>query len=158
MIYVLDTSAILSGKFFGGNVVTSPLVLKEIKPKGHSWRLLKYMESAGMKIIQPPKEAVEEVIKIARKTGDIAKLSDVDIEVLALAHHLKGILLTDDYSMQNVADELGICYRSIIEKGIKRRIYWIFKCASCGKYFDKYMDKCPICGGEIRRQRYKKEK
>lgn len=151
MLYILDTSAILSGKFFGSNIATAPLVLNEIKPKGHSWRLLQYMISAGMKIIEPPKEAIETVKKIAEKTGDIMKLSETDIQVIALAFHLKGILLTDDYAMQNVAKEMGIEYRNVIEEGIKNKFYWKYRCKSCGRFFHELQKECPICGGEIKR-------
>ncbi|RLF45039.1 MAG: hypothetical protein DRN29_07415 [Thermoplasmata archaeon] len=148
---VLDTSAILSGKFFGSNIATSPKVIEEIKPKGHSWRLLEYMKSVGMEIVEPPEEAIKIVERAAEKTGDLANLSQTDIEVLALAYYLKATLLTDDYSMQNVARELSIKYKSIIEEGIKEKFYWIFKCKSCGKVFEKFHKICPICGGKIKR-------
>ncbi len=151
MVYVLDTSAILSGKFFGSNIATTPKILEEIKPKGHSWRLLEYMKSIGMKVIEPPGEAIKEVIEAAKRTGDIANLSEADIEAIALAYHLKAILLTDDYSMQNVAEELHIEYRSIVEEGIKEKFYWKFRCEACGRFFEKYQKICPVCGGKIRR-------
>lgn len=158
MLYVLDTSAILSGKFFGRGIVTSPKVLNEIKPKGHSWRLLEYMKSVGLRIISPPEKSVEIVKKTAEKTGDIAKLSDTDLEVLALAHHLKAILLTDDYSMQNVAEELKIDYMSVVEEGIKKKIEWIYVCSSCGKIYEKYIKECIVCGGRIKRIKSDKAK
>jgi UPF0271 protein len=151
MVYVLDTSAILSGKFFGSDIVTTPKILEEIKPKGHSWRLLEYMKSIGMKVMQPPEDAIKEVIEAARKTGDIANLSGADIEALALAYHLKATLLTDDYSMQNVAKELHIEYRSVVEEGIKEKFYWEFRCKSCGRFFENYQKICPVCGGEVKR-------
>ena len=149
IVYVLDTSAILSGKFFGSEIATSPKVLEEIKPKGHSWRLLEYTKSIGMKIISPAEEAVKKVIEMAEKTGDIVNLSDVDIDVIALAYSLKATLLTDDYSMQNVAEEMGIAYKSVVEEGIKKKLYWEFKCKSCGRKFKKALPQCPVCGGKI---------
>ncbi len=152
-IYVLDTSAILSGKIFEKKSVTSPKVLKEIKPKGHSWRMFEFMRSKGMELIEPPKEVVEMVKKVAIKTGDYANLSEVDIEIIALAFYLNAILLTDDYSMQNVAKEMGIKFKSIVEEGIKEKIYWKFRCKFCGKDFDKYYEECPICGGKLKRIR-----
>lgn len=152
-MYVLDTSAILSGKIFENKIVTSPKVLKEIKPKGHSWRIFEFLKSKGMELISPPKEAVEIVKKKAKQTGDFVKLSEVDIEIIALAYYLKATLLTDDYSMQNVAKELGIKFRSVVEKGIKEKIYWIFKCKYCGKTFKNYYKECPICGGELKKIR-----
>ena len=156
-MYVLDTSAILSGKFFNGEIVTSPKVLEEIKPKGHAWRLLEYMRSKGMKIVAPSEDAIKKVEKVAEKTGDIANLSEVDIEVLALAYFLKATLLTDDYSMQNVAEEMGIHYEAVVEEGIKEKLYWKFRCKSCGRIYKNAISQCPVCGGEIKRIRRNKE-
>jgi UPF0271 protein len=151
MVYVLDTSAILSGKFFGDDIATSPKVLEEIRPKGHSRRLLEYMLCIGMKVVEPPADAIEVIKRTATKTGDIAHLTEVDIEVIALAYYLHSILLTDDYSIQNVADELKISYESILEEGITEKILWVYRCKSCGKFFDKYYKKCVICDGKIKR-------
>lgn len=109
------------------------------------------MKAAGLKIIAPPKNAIEEIKKYAEKTGDISNLSETDIEVLALAFYLKAILLTDDYSIQNVAKEMNIKYEGIIEKGIKEKFYWRYRCKSCGRYYEKYVPICPICGGKIKR-------
>ncbi|HEX69286.1 MAG TPA: hypothetical protein ENG10_03210, partial [Candidatus Bathyarchaeota archaeon] len=49
----------------------------------------------------------------SKRTGDFKYLSQADIEVLALALQLKNsgenpTVVTDDYSMQNVANKLGI--------------------------------------------------
>jgi UPF0271 protein len=155
MVFVLDTSAILSGKFFGTDIATSPKVLGEIQPKGHSWRLLEYMKSVGMKIIEPPQQAVEKVKQTAILTGDIGNLSDTDVEIIALAYSIGGILFTDDYSMQNVAEELKIRYKSIVEKGIKEKIFWIYQCKSCKQRFETYHKNCLVCGGIIKKIRGK---
>ncbi len=153
MPYVLDTSAILSGRIFAGKLYTTPEVAKEIKPGGHSWRLMEFLMSRGMEIKEPSKKAVDIVKKTAMKTGDIASLSPADIEALALAYELNATLLTDDYSMQNVAKELNIKYESVIEEGIKEKFYWIFRCKSCGKFFKEFYEICPVCGGKLKRVR-----
>ena len=153
---ILDTSAILSGKFFSGAMATTPKVIDEFKTGGHSWRLLQYLRESGLKTMQPPSYAIEEVKKAAEKTGDIASLSPADIEVLALAFHLKdSILLTDDYAMQNVAKELEIKWKGILEEGIKEKIYWMHRCASCGRFFKKKHETCPFCGGKVKKVRKK---
>jgi len=152
-VYVLDTSAILSAKFFGNEIAIPPAVLKEIKKGGIAWRHLQYMKAIGLKIISPPKDAIKLVKKFAALTGDLPNLSMVDIHVLALAFHLRAILLTDDYSMQNVAKEMNIRYEGVMQEGIKEKFYWKYRCKSCGKYFDEYVEICPVCGGEIKRVR-----
>ncbi len=153
MLYILDTSAILSGIFFDGEMATSPKVIDEIKPGGHSWRLLEYMKGKGLKIMKPSEEALKKVRRAADATGDMASLSEADIEILALAYFLKGTLLTDDYAIQNVAREMGIEYRPILEEGIKEKFYWVYRCKSCGRIFEKYYEICPICGGKVGRVR-----
>lgn len=152
-MYVLDTSAILSAKFFGSDIAVPPAVLKEIKKGGMAWRHLQYMKAIGLKIISPPKDAIRLVREFASRTGDLPSLSMADIQALALAFHLKATLLTDDYSMQNVAREMKIEYKGIMQEGIKEKFYWRYRCKSCGRYFDEYMETCPVCGGEIKRVR-----
>lgn len=156
MVYVLDTSAILSGKFFGSDIATSPKVLEEIQPGGHSWRLLEYMKSIGMRVISPPQASITLVEQEAEKTGDRAKLTDTDVEVIALAHHLNGILLTDDYAMQNVASALQIQYEGILEEGIREHIHWMYRCSSCGRRYFSYRPTCSVCGGMLKRIRREK--
>ncbi len=159
MIAVLDTSAILSGKFHSGmadRVVTSPSVINEFSEGGHSWRLMQYLRDAGMEVIAPPESAIEEVLKAARVTGDTENLSEADIEVLAVAFHLKGSkLFTDDYAMQNVASHIGIDYESILQEGIKKKLYWKYRCSSCGRFAEPGTEICPVCGGKIKRVRWK---
>lgn len=155
MQFVLDTSAILSGTFFVGEIITTPKVIDEFTPGGHAWRILQYMMEAGLKIMCPPQQAIKKVKNTAKKTGDIDDLSLTDIEILALALHLKNdvMLLTDDYAMQNVAKELGIHWKGILEKGIKEKIYWAYRCASCGKRVPMGYVACPICGGKLKKVR-----
>ncbi len=152
-MYILDTSAILSGKIHGNKLAAPPAVADEIKKGGRAWRMLEYLKAAGLKIISPPDYSINEVRKAAEKTGDAASLSEADIEVLALAHYLKGILLTDDYAIQNVAKEIGVEYKGMVEEGIKEKFQWKYRCKSCGRYYDKFLLHCPVCGGEIKRVR-----
>ena len=153
---ILDTSAILSGKFYSGDIATTPKVIDEFHPGGHSWRILQFMREAGLKIMQPPSDAIKKIRQAAKKTGDIEYLSPADIEILALAFHLKNaILLTDDYAIQNVADELRIKWKGVLEEGIKEKIYWGYRCASCGRFLKKKHASCPFCGGNVKRVRKK---
>ncbi len=159
MILVLDTSAILAGISYSGEMVTTPKVIDEFTPGGHSWRILQYLKEAGLKIMQPSSDAIEEIKKAAKKTGDIESLSPADIEILALAFRLKNdaALLTDDYAMQNVARELGMKWKGILEEGIKDKIYWEYRCDSCGRHLNKKHTACPFCGGKVKKVRKKKE-
>jgi rRNA maturation endonuclease Nob1 len=63
------------------------------------------------------------------------------------------IVITDDYAIQNILEDLGIRYRPLSRK-IKKRIKWIYVCSKCGKHFstDYHEDVCAYCGGEIVRR------
>ncbi|NLI74385.1 MAG: nucleic acid-binding protein, partial [Euryarchaeota archaeon] len=91
----------------------------------------------------------------ASKTGDDARLSPVDMEILAIAIDVKGMILTDDYSIQNLAKVLGLEYKSIGTKGIKEIFTWKYRCRGCGRIFNENMDDCPICGSALRSIRSK---
>ena len=154
MKFVLDTSAILSGKDFSveNELYSSPKILEELK-HGKMKRRLDYLIKAGLKVITPSHETVEKVKKCASDTGDEARVSEADIEVLSLALELDCVLLTDDYSIQNIATKLNVKYRGIAQEGIKETIKWRMRCRGCGRYWDKMHDSCPVCGSDLKTTR-----
>jgi len=102
---------------------------------------------------------VKKVKQQAKKVGDYRYLSEADIQVLALALQLKtsgkdSIIVTDDYSMQNVANRLKIGFASLATFGIKFQFKWILYCPACHKkYPPDYKPKtCKICGTELKRK------
>ena len=92
-----------------------------------------------------------------------AMLSEIDIEILALALEYKEenkynpIILTDDYSIQNMSNFLKIEYKNISQKGITKRFKWISRCQGCGKKFKEDIKICPICGSEIKKKVNRRE-
>lgn len=113
------------------------------------------MIESGLKVMSPTKEAVETVRKCARKTGDIARISDADIEILSLAKELNAVLLTDDYSIQNLAAMLDVNYQGIAQEGITKKVRWRFRCKGCGRYWKEMHDSCPVCGSDLKTTRKK---
>ncbi|MDR0509069.1 MAG: nucleic acid-binding protein [Candidatus Methanoplasma sp.] len=101
------------------------------------------------------KASVEKVTEIAKKSGDIGRLSPVDITVLALAVDTGGTILTDDYSIQNVSRIMGIPFRPVGMAGIKKVEKWNYRCLGCGKWFKEKADECPICGSGMKACRKK---
>ena len=157
-IFILDTSAILSGKPIDLNyvkMVTVPGAFEELKPGGRDYRMLQFLKEKGLSIMSPSKEAIEEINKISRSTGDIDRLSGPDGEILALAFDLKNdydpIILTDDYSIQNVASILNIKFENVSQSRITKEIKWTYRCTGCGKKFKENIKVCPICGAQIRK-------
>jgi UPF0271 protein len=89
-------------------------------------------------------------------TGDSRRLSDTDKELLALALDLGYELMTDDYSIQNVARSMGIPVRGMDQKGIAEIFEWQAKCKGCGKLFPADVRVCDVCGSNTRTRRKRK--
>ena len=147
---ILDTSAILSGKYdLTSNGIFVPYsVLDEIR-KGKIGRLVS-LSTDTIKVIEPDPKYLEKVRNAAVLTGDIDRMSNTDIDAVALALQLSGILVTDDYSMQNTAVALGVEVSPASMKKIGKIIKWAYKCTGCGRIYTKKIPSCPICGHELR--------
>ncbi len=157
MRLVLDATAIRSGMTISGQHewFITPSVMDELK-KGKTARDIELLLGISLRVIRPTGENVEKVREAAEVTGDISRLSDTDVDVLALGLELGAMILTDDYSIQNLARVLKIEYRSGITTGIKEVFHWTYRCRGCGRTFDKEHDNCPICGSDIKIVRRKK--
>ena len=127
----------------------TPDVLREVKSKGPTPQLMSMIETK-VEVRSPSEEGLARVEELAEKTGDAKRLSPTDKGVLALAYDLGATILTDDYSIQNVANEMGLPYRGLSFPDIDKRIEWGYRCKGCGKYFDEWKEECPVCGSEIR--------
>ena len=124
---VLDTSALLHwprDKLAGGHCVNSQRA--ELIRLSEERMML--VESAQ---IEWHEVNTETAVTVARKTGDFARLSDVDLEVLALTIELQAMLVTDDYRLQNICKHEGIQFESIQTSGAKEQWYWEMRCTGC---------------------------
>jgi len=167
-IYVLDSSALIGG--YNPNLVNAhhfitPDTFEEVTDEHSRTTLNMAISNDVLKIRTPTQVSIKSVENAAKTTGDIAALSSIDIQILALALDLKTenqnpIIITDDYSLQNAAKTLGIPFKTIIREGIKQRFIWIKYCTSCKKqYPNTYPEKiCEICGGNIKRRVLRKNK
>jgi len=149
MDYVLDTSALFSMQDLPSDVrcFTTPGVLKELEKFGD-----RRSELWGemLTVSEPTSTSLRKVREASSRTGDSTRLSPTDIEVLALALELKAQVLSDDYSLQNLATYLGIPFKPVGLKGIKDLRRWRWRCIGCGKVFDKETPDCPICGSKLK--------
>lgn len=145
--YVIDSSAIIEGFVLPGDaeIYTTPGVEEEVRDKALDFHMIK--------VVQPSRYNTKLVVKAAKETGDFPSLSNVDIELLALALQMNATIVSDDYSIQNVAAHLGLEFEGIHQEPIKEMRRWIWRCTSCGRYFNRHYDECPICGGELKRVR-----
>lgn len=150
----MDTSALFSLEQVlpGWEAFITQGVLDELEKYGD--RRADHLLSV-LKVSQATSRTVGTVLKAAKGTGDSARLSPVDVEVLALALELKASVVTDDYSIQNLAAVLGVEYIPVGLKGITRVIRWNYLCTGCGKVFKEEHPDCPICGSPLRTTRRK---
>jgi UPF0271 protein len=158
-VFVIDTSALLSGKSLYDaklTLVTTPGVSEELRPGGRDFHTFEVLKELGLTIHAPSPESVAFVKKTAQKTGDDRRLSAADIEVIALALDInkkpnnEAIILSDDYSIQNIASTLNINFQVILQKGITKKFKWVSRCPGCGKQFHETKKICPICGTETK--------
>lgn len=165
-VFIIDTSAILSGKPINlgeAAMITSPAVSEELKPGGRDYRAFQFLLEKGLSIISPSKESLDTIQKTAEETGDKDRLSTADIEILALALDInkeagkEAVILTDDYSIQNIASTLNIKYQSFSQRGIIKKFNWQYRCPGCKKQFNKSVKICPICGTETRLSRVREK-
>jgi UPF0271 protein len=154
MKFVLDTSAILSGKDFSSEyeLYSSPKVVDELQ-RGRMKRRLNFLIESGLRVISPSEHTIREVRRCAEDTGDIARVSEADLEILSLAKELDAVLLSDDYSIQNIASKLKVDFKGVAQDGITEVFKWEYRCKGCGRYWEKMHDACPVCGSELRTAR-----
>ena len=149
---VLDASALLSGASFDGELYTTPEAVREVRRHGSTPQLDAVL-ATKVRVLTPAAESLKAVDAVARETGDVARLSPTDRGLLALAREIGGTVLTDDYSIQNVAARLGIPYERVLERGIVEVVRWRYRCTGCGRFFDEPIKECPVCGSRVKTTR-----
>lgn len=156
-IYVLDTSALIGGFSpgrGGGEQVTVPSVLEELKEGISRSRLEAGILERKVRVLESPREELREVERLAARTGN--RLSRTDRELLALALSLKKgeeevEVVTDDYGLQNLASVMGIPHRGLLMPGIRRVLRWIKVCPACGRKYPVRNRSCSACGSELKK-------
>jgi UPF0271 protein len=137
-----------------------PKVEEEIKGNSMTWvRFKTAVENGKLKVKAPSEEYWNKVKASANKVGDSFFLSETDLQLLALALELKAEgctsqIITDDYSIQNVATQMGIEFVSLATLGIRRLLEWIRYCPACHRKYpaDYNSTICPVCGTTLKRK------
>ena len=147
MKVVLDTSSIIYLSDFSkfDEIITVQDVVDEAKDKKTAIKI----SGLKLKIVEPSEKSIEKIKLIAKQTGDLEKLSQTDIQVLATALENESMIISDDRNIQNVAEKIGIEYASLFNEKITKLITWRKFCSNCKKYFEGKV--CPVCGTELRR-------
>jgi len=162
-VYVLDASGIIGGFISSKHKnITISAVISEIKDLKSQITMQSALDHGKIIIKEPDSDSLNQVQGAIENSGDILRLSEVDIRVVALAITLKTnynpTVVTDDYSIQNILKILEIPYRSVLTEGIKQTYGWIKICRGCRKKYpsDYKWDDCEICGAAVYRKRIKK--
>ncbi len=139
------------------SVIITDEVRTEVS-RGRPDRTLASLIDAGLKVLSPGTK--DRAVNAAKETGDLPKLSEADLSIIALAmERSQVIVVTDDFAVQNVLSYLKIKFTGGGELGdrtIRQTRIWKPRCRGCGRFFDdQNIKECPICGSEVRPVRSK---
>ena len=169
-ISIIDANIFLTGidfNLFNDFLYTTPNIIEEIEVKKFSeknrnilHRIQAAIESGKLFIRVPTDKYFKIVEEKSKITGDFKALSFADKELIALTLELietKGVkakIYTNDYSMENLCNELGLDYTAIHRKGIEKKILWEVYCPFCKiSYKPEYLyQKCDRCGSPLKRR------
>lgn len=166
-IYVLDAGVLFSdwtSKIPDGLFVTTSSVLEEVRNRPSKLRAEMLTLLDRLQEDFPAPESLKAVRLAADKTGDKSVLSEVDIEIIALAHSKKSLgatttLVSTDLAVLNTARHLGLTVLDPSRR-FKHEIVWALKCPAC-KHKSRFRTtnlECPVCGTIMRRYVHKKHK
>ncbi len=162
-VHVLDASGIIGGFISSKNLnITTSAVISEIKDVKSKISFESALREGTILIKEPDSDSIKQVQVAIEKSGDVLRLSEADKRVVALAvslnENFQPVVITDDYSMQNILKILNIPYQSVLTKGISEIYGWIKICRGCRKKYppDYPYDECEICGSAVYTKRIKK--
>lgn len=122
-------------------------------------RFLTAVDSGRVRIQMPSQKFLAKAKASATALGDSFFLSETDIQVIALALEIKARgeepqIVTDDYSIQNVAKQQGLGFVPLGTLGIKRLLTWIRYCPACHRTYPANFKatECSVCGTELKRK------
>ena len=152
---VLDSAAIINAlsSSVAEQCFTTSGVLEEVKDARSRIVVEAALEQEKLVVTEPSAEFLHRVRTVARNTGDLTKLSDTDLSVLALAWEKQQTLLTDDYAMQNVAQTLHVKVQPVLFEGIKEQRSYVKRCPACKRSYAADAATCEDCGTALKRQK-----
>lgn len=116
-------------------------------------------QSGKLKMREPSFDHVNIVKESSKEIGDVLFLSEADMKILALGSQLKEggwapTIVTDDYSIQNVARKIGVNYVPLMTFGIRYYVHWLLYCPACRRNYpsDYRFGRCEVCGTDLKRK------
>jgi len=160
---VLDTSAFIAGfdpAAVGDDLYSVPAVGEELAVGSlPRIRFDAAAERGRLKVREPSSHFLDMVTRSSKEIGDMLFLSEADLEILALAMELKAsehapAIVTDDYSIQNVAKKIGVDFAPLLTYGIRYYLHWLLYCPACRRKYpsDYASGRCEVCGTRLKRK------
>ena len=164
LMRVLDTAALLywpATEIAGGICsISQQTELEKVSPQRY---MLVTSLDVDWRDVEP--NWLDKARTLAADSGDLPRLSAVDLDVLALAVGLEMPLYTDDYRLQNTMQKAGLETQSVGTSGAKQVWRWELRCTGCGKKESVPSDvetsrkgpvkDCEICGSPMLLKRAK---
>ncbi len=158
-VFVHDASGLFAGLPLSlpGEHYTTPKIVSEVRDE-YSRRLLETSFTVNrLKVLEAPKGIINEVVRRASEVGELNRLSEADISIIALAYWLKvkgydPIIVTDDYAVQNIVLHLGLVFMTVKTVGIKEMRRYEVYCPNCGWKGVTNSNSCPRCGFPLHRR------
>ena len=146
-MYILDTCAFLTQNHPKGEIATIFEIESELNNR-QSKQYFTNLREIGLKIREPKTDSIENIRKNSEETGDLGVLSNIDLKILALAYEMHGIIVSDDFAIQNVALHMGLEFTSCSGNEIKELRKWKYRCSACRSEALQKMDSCSVCGSD----------
>lgn len=161
---VLDTAALLHWPVnqIAGNICSQrqQQELERVSPQ--RWMLIQSLDIDWRDV---PPGWMANAREVAAASGDLPRLSDVDLDVLALALALDCPLVTDDYRLQNVMKSVGNDTVAVAVSNAKQFWKWELRCTGCrvttevpanvNRSRDGDVGDCDRCGSPLKLKRSK---
>ena len=137
--------------------VTTSGVLGELRNRPSLQRAESMISIGKLAIMSVESSKMELVRSAAQDSGDIAVLSEIDLELIALAVQqmesgVDVVIVSSDLALLNTAKHLGL---RILDPGdkMKHAIEWTQKCPACGRIsIDPTEVDCVVCGTKMKRK------
>jgi UPF0271 protein len=165
-LYIFDTSAFIMGlhpSTLDQKTLTTPEVVSELGGERFNEKYSATLYTRKLEVTSPAENYLILVEEASSASGDRMKLSKADTSILALAlelraHGSKPTIVSDDFAVQNVAEQLDLNYIHLSSFSIKTHIKWIWYCPGCRRPLPKGFrgELCPTCGTKVKRKALRK--
>jgi len=104
------------------------------------------VESVDLVWCSPSSAAGEAARSAAAASGDLPRLSPVDLDLIALAlDDERSVLYTDDYRIQNTLSLANREWKAVAQRGITAEWTWVLRCSGCGLESPAGENKAGVC-------------